>query len=647
MGATRPLALLALVLLFVPLAPAVNEKTVEVRERSVSLYIAAVGQREDGSLFGVLSVLTLTAQAPGRGDVFVRTEPLAEVDMQGAARLAVAAAGELTGTDTSQWDYLFTVTTGSAIIGGPSAGGAMAAAASAVLMNWSLDPNVAMTGMINPDLSIGLVGGVLQKAEAVAEAGVKTFLIPAGERIQYTTTSETQPDGTVVQRQQAIDVADYARRQWGLEVIEVEDLYDVMPHFTGLALDRPSGVTDPTREQRYQDLMAETSSTQVDAASAQLDGLRSSYESHTSRMGATDKGLVETAIDEASTGLGRARDAADAQRYYQSSSFAFQSLVQSRFGQAIVDFYDQQRGVADYVAVYLDGVGAEIDKARNDLRKPYPLTSSELGAEAASEIRLDEAAQLVDEARTSLGSGEAGAALRTGAFARERVGSARWWGVLRDRLVDFGPPANVTEDGLRALGDAYLSSATLMVSYAERVLGSDDARLAEATTTLQRADASLHDDEIAAGTYGALHSISLVNAAMAGFNPPDAMKQRLATLRNRTAFDIETARAAGVEPVYAVSLYEFALYQESTDVVEAYEGYSHARMAARATLVAGGYEAPPPTWHPLNGHAFLTPGQRALQGAAWAWMALLGIPSAVGLALGALVATRSATAAKR
>lgn len=634
-------------LLLLPIVPAVDEEQVTHLERSVSLYIAAVGQREDGSLFGVLSVLTLTAQAPGRGDVFVRTEPLAEVDMQGAARLAVAAAGELTGAKTDEWDYLFTVTTGSAIIGGPSAGGAMAAAAAAVLMNWSLDPDVAMTGMINPDLSIGLVGGVLQKAEAVARAGVQTFLIPAGERIQYVEVAEQQPDGSTTTRQQPIDVAEHARNEWGLEVVEVEDLFDVMPHFTGLAHERPTAVVDPTREQRYLDLMRTTSVAQVEAAAKQLNETRTSFEARSDGLSVTDRGVVETALEEARVALERGRNATLEERHYQAASFAFQSAVQSRFARGIVDYDSATGSTRDYVRSYIEDVQREVEEARSDTRKAFPLTSSELGAEAASQIRFSEAERLLASARRALDSGEEGAALREAAFARERVGSGRWWALLRDRLVAFGPPANVTEEGLRALGDSYVSSATLMVSYAERVLGSDDQRLAEASAVLRRAEASLGEGELAEGTYEALHSISLVNAAMAGFNPPDAMQQRLATLRNRTAYDIEASRAAGVEPVYAVSLYEFALGQESNDVVEAYEGYSHARMAARATLIAGGYEPPAPSWRPVDGGGFLTPGQRMLQGVAWAWMALLGVPIALGLALGALVSMVGPPSAKR
>lgn len=634
----RTSGLLLLILLLVPGVAAIEEVRVLRTERSVSLYIAAVGQREDGTLTGVLSVLTLKASSPGRGDVFVRTDPFAEVDMQGSARLAVAAAGELTGRPTNTWDYQFTVTTGSSIIGGPSAGGAMAVAAAAAINNWSVNPEVAMTGMIDPDLSIGLVGGVLPKAEAVAGGGVKTFLIPMGERIQTVVTNTPNPDGTVTRREEQVDVAVTAKRKWGLTVVEVEDLYDALPFFTGLKIDRPSAVSDPTRESRYQSLMQETSRGQTVAASAQLEEARSSYATWAGEMTPRDRELVDEALLRGQQGLDRANEASGTERYYQASSYAFQSAVESRIALLVATFYAQDQDVGPYLTSLFQTLSADLGTARGETAKSYPLTASELGAQAALELRLGEAQDLIGGGTELVRTGQTSFALRSAAFAQERLGSARWWGMLRDRLTSFGGERDVTEEGLVALGRSYASSAALMVSYTERVVGGEDARLKEAQTELETAQQALEEGRSAAGTFGALRSIALVNAAMAGFNPADALQQRLATLRDRTAYDIETARAAGVEPVYAVSLYEFALSQQSTDGPEAYEGYSYARMAARATLVASGYEAPPPNVSLLPFDGDYTPAQRLLRGAAWAWMALVGLPGALALVLGAAIA---------
>ena len=41
---------------------------------------------------------------------------------------------------------------------------------------------MTMTGTINPDGTVGPVGGIPQKVEGAADEGIKTVLIPAGQR---------------------------------------------------------------------------------------------------------------------------------------------------------------------------------------------------------------------------------------------------------------------------------------------------------------------------------------------------------------------------------------------------------------------------------------------------------------------------------
>lgn len=620
-------------------AVAVEETTVVLTRRAVSLWVAAVGQRADGSLFGVASALTLSAQAPGRGDVFVRVEPLAEVDMQGAARLAVDAAGEFTGRPTRDWDWFFTITTGSPIIGGPSAGGAMAVAAAAVLMNWTLDPDVAMTGMINPDLSIGPVGGILYKAEAVAEVHVRTFLIPAGERLQYRVVERQNPDGTVTGTREAVDVAAHARQAWGLNVVEVQDLYEATPYFTGLRVAPPSTQVDPTQNAAYQSLMADVSRAQLANATAQHQTAAGKYEAARGQLPAGTRTAIEDALGASAQALERARNASGAQRHYQASSYAFQSLVQSRHAHAALDFYAQNQAAATYVRAYAESVRAELEAAQSATRKRYPLTASELGAQGARDLRFSEAARLVDQAVASADAGQFDAALQAASFARERADSGRWWSLIRDRMTPLGPTANVTEKRVSALALEYGSSATLMFSYAQRVLqqaGGGDARLVAAQRELESAQAAGRTGAVAGQVYGLLRAMSQVNAAMAGLTPPEALAQRLGTVRERAAFDIQVARAAGVEPVFAVSQFEFAEGLSATATADAYEAYTLARMSARATLVAAGHEAPVPDVAPFV-PSFSAPLDRVLAGAAWGLAVWVGLPGAVAWLLAGIV----------
>lgn len=122
-----------------------------------------------------------------------------------------------------RFDFPFDVRIGSDRIGGPSAGLAFTLMILDVLTEGELTGGrkIAATGTIELDGSVGAVGGVAQKAVAVADAGVELFLVPAAE-------------------------VEAARRHVGdrLQVEPVETLDDALRILStfggnGLALDQP------------------------------------------------------------------------------------------------------------------------------------------------------------------------------------------------------------------------------------------------------------------------------------------------------------------------------------------------------------------------------------------------------------------------
>src|SRR6056297_1129273 len=174
----------------------VYENDLSLTYRNVTVYAPAVGQTEQGYI-GVISTITVTIQNNGSGRVFVDTLPLAQIDMQGSARLAVKVASSIVKTDTNcevnpdNYDYFFVIRTNSPIIGGPSAGGIMTAAVVSLLEGWDMDDETVMTGMINPDGSIGPVGGIVKKIDAAASVGADRFLILEGQGTYTETVYET------------------------------------------------------------------------------------------------------------------------------------------------------------------------------------------------------------------------------------------------------------------------------------------------------------------------------------------------------------------------------------------------------------------------------------------------------------------------
>lgn len=86
--------------------------------------------------------------------------------------------------DTRRIELPFTVDIDTGSIGGPSAGLAFTLTLIDELSPGELtgSTQVAVTGTINLDGSVGAIGGLRQKASAVDQAGIEVFLVPAAQR---------------------------------------------------------------------------------------------------------------------------------------------------------------------------------------------------------------------------------------------------------------------------------------------------------------------------------------------------------------------------------------------------------------------------------------------------------------------------------
>ena len=119
----------------------------------------------------------------GEGRVLVNTEPRIGIDLQTSSRVAVEVAEKYTGVSLNRTDVIITVRGEEEVdvVDGPSAGLAITAAIIAAITGENLSSSVYATGTINPDGSVGPVGGVAEKAVAAAEEGATMFLVPEGQ----------------------------------------------------------------------------------------------------------------------------------------------------------------------------------------------------------------------------------------------------------------------------------------------------------------------------------------------------------------------------------------------------------------------------------------------------------------------------------
>ena len=171
----------------------------------------------------------------GEGRILVNTQPYMGVTFQESARTAVYVACEFLKVDRTNLDFVFTVIANATVVEGGSAGAAMTVIVYSALSGREIDSSVMITGTINPDGTVGKVGGILQKLDAANKAGMKTFLIPEGQAVQVVwikkeKTIET-PFGVITMvyyEPESVDVRQYAREVYNITVVEVHDIEQVL-----------------------------------------------------------------------------------------------------------------------------------------------------------------------------------------------------------------------------------------------------------------------------------------------------------------------------------------------------------------------------------------------------------------------------------
>jgi hypothetical protein len=196
-------------------------------EKTVTLSPVSVRQTTEGSVGGAHPVTIHLREGDGKTFRvgFTEDEVAGTGDQWRAAGWnAATVATLLTGSPLGGNEITFDL---NGRIDGPSAGALMTIGVLSLLRGDKIKKNITMTGTINPDGTVGPVGGIPYKVDGVVEAKKTRMLIPIGQR--------NTPDdfGTPV------DIVDLGQDK-GVEVTEVADIYEAYQEFTGKELPRPA-----------------------------------------------------------------------------------------------------------------------------------------------------------------------------------------------------------------------------------------------------------------------------------------------------------------------------------------------------------------------------------------------------------------------
>ncbi|KSW11393.1 hypothetical protein CF15_00565 [Pyrodictium occultum] len=424
---------------------------------------------------GAMSRLIVTVAWPGSGIVYFSANPLTELDTQAAARMAALVASILAGVNYYSYDYFIRLESNATTIGGPSASGAMTVAIIAALRGKRIPENFSMTGMVDPDATLGPVGGVPEKLEAAAKAGVKVFVIPAGQRYSIDLNTGDRVDVVALGRQLGVKVVEAGTIAEAYEAATGDKLYTPKQ----LNLNYPAWLAESLK--RSIEVYREAASTNLTCAEELLAKLPGSIADQL-------HGIIDDAGH--SVNVGRSLDAAG--KLYAAASRYFAAAIEATYACGIAKAFSSDQPattIIEEARSYIDAASAMLGDAyklmHRFLEGKRDISDVELQLLTASASRLSDANESLEEAASLLktaskSSGLAAAsildkALQEAIYSYYRSMTASQWLELA-LAAPSGKPINI--DTLPRVVDTYTYFAESALSYLQ-TLGVDVSDVAE------------------------------------------------------------------------------------------------------------------------------------------------------------------------
>ncbi len=581
---------MAILLLYFSLLATGNANALE---NGIVIPLVADSMSDSGEVGSYLNAQVIVTN--GTGHVFVDTNPFTQVDLQGSARIAAMVASDVLGVDEKSYDFYYIIEIDSPVIGGPSAGGALTVATIAAMNNWPIKPGIAMTGMIDPDETIGPVGGIPFKLEAAASHNTSLFLVPQGQLIVNITNTTTVRRGPFITTQSTVETVDLNQlgKKLNVAVKEVGTIQDAVLEFTGHDISEPS-TNQTVFSTEYLKL---------------LEPLAMQLKNESKNMYNQASFIQSDLIKNAGDSQNRADELVNDKKYYAATSLYFESMVNILTAQWGNE-YNQEKNKDQFLANITKTVEKQIQNSENDLNNSKSGGISDVEVIGAAESRITEANNILENVNNLNNANDIISSL---ALAYERARSAQWW------LTLAVPTGKIIPEGiLKERSGWYLSQSQSIGAYTDALITESSGSPISGIGTLT--DTSLIQKEIARGYYSgalfdSLQTISRLSTAiglLGAQDPSNRVKQSAGSAQDA----INEARSKGIEPTLAVSAFEYGgtLTNPFDEIVQ----YTYAKMVAKTTESLYSHASPgnnqtvvkPETISPISNNILNTTTQR-------------------------------------
>ncbi|MDP3990437.1 MAG: S16 family serine protease [archaeon] len=389
-----------LLIILISLIPSIVAQEGEVYQ----LKLLAVYEDEDGYTGSDADLLLELREGTGR--VFLETFPLTRLDTQISTRFAKEVACNHFKLNCNKYDFIYTIRAKSNIIGGPSAGAALAALTTIAILDLDYDQNIAVTGTINSGGIVGPVGGVKEKLEAAAQAGLGKVLIPKGSSGSSSDISENEDNNS---EESELNLVEYAIQNLSLPVEEVLTIDEVVFQLTGEQLNNKPVILEEDEE--YQEIMKTVAET--------LCGRREKIEQEIAK---SDVMIDNETNEQLQKRLENSINASYNNDFYSAASYCFGSNIQLKDS-----FYKEQKPSLSKVEELFTKLQEEVKKTKGEVSKKPIETISDLQTMMIVKERLSDAQQQIDKYLNDPPSSELQDTYSLLAYAEERYFSAVTW----------------------------------------------------------------------------------------------------------------------------------------------------------------------------------------------------------------------------